>query len=149
MDAKNLALKIFFDAKDAASSVISKIRSSLTQASAETEKFGKANRTASADSAHFSANLGNLAKQLGAIAASYLSFNGLKNALESILQTGGKFETIGIQMRSVMGNIADGDTAFKWVKEFAKNTPLDLEGVSQAFVKLKAFGLDPMDGNRG
>lgn len=146
MDAKNLALKLFFDAKDAASSVINKIRSSLSQASAETDKFGKANRSASADSTHFSASLGGLAGQLGAVAASYLSLNGLKSALESILQTGGKFETIGIQMRSVMGSVADGDAAFKWVKDFAKNTPLDLEGVSQAFVKLKAFGLDPMDG---
>ena len=147
MDAKNLALKIFFDAKDAASSVIAKIRTSLSQATAETDKFGKANRSASADSTHFSASLGGLAGQLGAVAASYLSLNGLKSALESILQTGGKFETIGIQMRSVMGSVADGDTAFKWVKDFAKNTPLDLEGVSQAFVKLKAFGLDPMDGS--
>ena len=59
---------------------------------------------------------------------------------------GGKFESLSIQMTAVMGSIAKGQEAVKWVKDFAKNTPFQLGGVSKAFIKLKAFGLDPVNG---
>ena len=33
-----------------------------------------------------------------------------------------------------------------WIQDFAKNTPLQLDEVTQVFVRLKAFGIDPMNG---
>ena len=64
----------------------------------------------------------------------------------AILETGGKFETMQVQLDAVMGTVEGGETAFAWIQEFAKNTPLQLDGVTDAFVKMKALGLDPMDG---
>ncbi len=56
------------------------------------------------------------------------------------------FETLRIQLKQLQGSTQGGFEAFKFVKDFAKNTPLQLEGVTKAFVRLKALGLDPMDG---
>ena len=64
----------------------------------------------------------------------------------SVVQTGARFETMAIQMRSVTGSSEAARVAMKWITEFTANTPYQLEQVSTAFVRLKAMGLDPMDG---
>lgn len=56
------------------------------------------------------------------------------------------FEQLEIRMRSVMGSVAAGDKAFAWIKQFAKDTPFEVDQVAESFMKMKAFGLDPMDG---
>lgn len=56
------------------------------------------------------------------------------------------FEQLEIRLRSVMGSVEKGDEAFAWIKKFAKDTPFEIEGVTQAFMLLKNMGLDPMDG---
>ena len=45
-----------------------------------------------------------------------------------------------------MGSAAEGERALAWIKNFTKTTPYQLDEVSDAFVRLKAFGFDPMDG---
>lgn len=40
-----------------------------------------------------------------------------------------------------------GERATAWIKTFAKDTPLQLGDVTDAFALLKAYGLDPMDGS--
>lgn len=67
-------------------------------------------------------------------------------AIKSVITTGSDFEQLGIRMTSVMGSIADGEKATDWIQKFAKDTPLQLDGVTSVFLKLKNFGLDPMDG---
>ncbi len=66
--------------------------------------------------------------------------------IEGILSTGDQFEKMRVQLEAITGSMAEGKEALSWIKEFTKNTPFQLEEVSEAFVRLKAFGLDPMDG---
>lgn len=94
----------------------------------------------------FGEGLRGLTTRLVSFAAAYVGINQLRNAIFSIFDTGDKFERLEIQLASIMGSIEGGEQASEWIKEFTKNTPLQLEQVSQAFVRLKAFGLDPMDG---
>ena len=70
----------------------------------------------------------------------------LKRAMQSVLQVGDKYERLSIQMEALMGSLAAGQQATDWIKHFTKTTPLQLDQVTQAFVTLKNFGLDPMDG---
>ncbi|MGI9276337.1 MAG: tape measure protein, partial [Endozoicomonas sp.] len=42
--------------------------------------------------------------------------------------------------------VEEGERAVEWIRQFTKDTPLQLEQVAQSFVLLKNFGLDPMDG---
>ncbi|WP_462171087.1 tape measure protein [Pseudoalteromonas xiamenensis] len=91
-------------------------------------------------------SLGQVAGQIAAVATAYFGLDQVGQAVRTVFETGDKFEKLGVQMQALMGGIAGGEQATKWIAEFTKNTPLQLGEVSQAFVKLKAFGLDPMDG---
>ncbi|MCW7551298.1 hypothetical protein NX722_01305 [Endozoicomonas gorgoniicola] len=73
-------------------------------------------------------------------------FYTIKKAMQGVLQTGEQFERLEVQMKAIMGSIEEGDRAIEWIKEFTKNTPLELQQVADAFTALKNFGLDPMDG---
>ncbi len=70
----------------------------------------------------------------------------LKRSLTGILETGDRFERLRIQLNAIMGSIEAGGEATIWIREFTRNTPLQLQQVTEAFVTLKNFGLDPMDG---
>lgn len=94
----------------------------------------------------FSGKLSGVTSRLVAFGAAYVGLNQLRSALSSIFAAGDKFEKLDIQLASVMGSIQAGEQASAWIKDFAKNTPLQLDQVTDTFVRLKNFGLDPMDG---
>ena len=96
--------------------------------------------------ADFKGSISGATSSLIALAGAYVGIDRLFDSVTSIFTTGDKFERLGVQFTALMGSFEAGEDATKWVKDFSKNTPLQLEQVSQAFVKLKAFGLDPMDG---
>lgn len=97
------------------------------------------------------------AKQVLAFAAAYISLNAafglvqkglniVRDGIYSMLQTGDQFELLDKRMVSLMGSIAGGEQATAWIRDFAKNTPLEVADVTNAFALLKTYGLDPMDG---
>ncbi|MAC99668.1 MAG: tape measure domain-containing protein [Pseudomonadales bacterium] len=97
------------------------------------------------------------AKQVLAFAAAYISLNAafglvqkglnlVRDGIYSMLQTGDQFEGMQTQLTSLMGSIEGGEKATEWIKQFTRDTPLQLQDVTEAFTLLKAFGLDPMDG---
>lgn len=90
--------------------------------------------------------VGGLTLQLTALAGTYLGIQELKQQFVSFVKTGASFETFRIQFEGIMGSAAEGEQAFQWVKQFAADTPLDMEQVTQSFITLKGAGLDPMDG---
>ena len=125
----------------------------LRQTTAETERLNNENRqtslglnSVSQAGQGFNGQLNKITKGLIAAGAAYVGINTVTNSVKDLLNTGGKFEKLEVQMRGIMGSIEEGDAATEWVKDFAKNTPLQLDGVTKAFIKAKAFGLDPMDG---
>lgn len=97
------------------------------------------------------------AKQVLAFAAAYISLNAafglvqqglnmVRDGIYSMLQTGDQFELLDKRLASLMGSVAGGEQAVAWIKDFAKNTPLEVAEVTEAFALLKTYGLDPMDG---
>ncbi|PKF72669.1 tape measure domain-containing protein [Pseudomonas fluvialis] len=92
-----------------------------------------------------------------AFAAAYISLNAafglvqrglnlVAGGIRSMLATGDQFELLDKRMASLMGSVAGGEQATAWIRDFAKNTPLGLTDVTEAFALLKSYGLDPMDG---
>lgn len=55
-------------------------------------------------------------------------------------------EKFSVQLESIEGSSEKARIAMSWVRDFATKTPLDLNEVMGSFVRLRAFGLDPMDG---
>lgn len=96
-------------------------------------------------------------RQVVAFAAAYVSLNAafglvqrglnaVAAGIRSMLSTGDDFELLGKRMASLMGSVAEGERATAWIKQFAKDTPLQVQDVTEAFALLKSYGLDPMDG---
>lgn len=119
---------------------------SAAQAAAETRRFGNDQQDAEKKAGGLGGTVGGLIKRLGALVAVYLGFNEARRALVSVLQTGDQFEIFQKQLAATFGTAEQGQAAFEWVREFAKNTPLELDQVLEATIQLKNFGLDPLDG---
>nr|DAP54408.1 MAG TPA: tail tape measure [Caudoviricetes sp.] len=79
---------------------------------------------------------GGLGKFLGAVAVGA--------GVKSIIDTSAEFERYETVLGTIEGSSEKARAAMDWVADFAKRTPYELSEVTEAFVKLKAYGLDPM-----
>ena len=68
---------------------------------------------------------------------------GLGLLVRSVARTSAEFETLKASLKTVTGSAEAADKAFAGIKDFASTTPFSLQQATQAFIKLKALGLDP------
>lgn len=68
-------------------------------------------------------------------------------ALFDLFRTAGKFEQFQIQLEGIEGSAGKAKKSMRWVQTFAEKTPFELDQVMEAFVALKAYGIDPMNGS--
>lgn len=124
---------------DAAGKPIETARQELKSTNTELEKT-------EGSSAKAGVGIGTLVKRLLGLAAAVVGVRTITSAFKSMFDTGDKFERLSLQMQQTMGSLAAGEQATAWVKDFAKNTPLQLQEVTDTFLRLKNFGLDPQAG---
>lgn len=67
--------------------------------------------------------------------------------LKALTDTASKFEQINIKFETIFGDAGSAQKAIDWAAEFAATTPLTLEQVTSAMMRLKAYGFDPMNGS--
>lgn len=79
--------------------------------------------------------------------ASLAAGAGLGAILGGAIAKGSQFEQFQIMLENSEGSAKKAKAAMAWVQEFAKTTPYELDQVMEAFVAMKAFGIDPMDGS--
>ncbi|OED40223.1 hypothetical protein ACH42_17060 [Endozoicomonas sp. (ex Bugula neritina AB1)] len=132
MASSNSVLNIVIRAKDLAKGALTKVTTRL-------RGMGRASQQTESRFASLGRSIRNL------VIAS-LGFYTIKKAMQGVLQTGDQFERLQVQLNAIMGSVEEGEQAFEWIKEFTKNTPLELQQVADAFTALKNFGLDPKDG---
>lgn len=63
-----------------------------------------------------------------------------------VLKVGQQFENLETVLTTIEGSSTKAKEAMDWVQDFAATTPYDLNQVSEAFVRMRAYGLDPMSG---
>lgn len=63
-----------------------------------------------------------------------------------VIGTASKFEQFQTILENTEGSATAAKKAMSWVEDFAARTPYELDEVMAAFVQLKAYGLDPVDG---
>lgn len=85
------------------------------------------------------------------LAAGFVAFIGIQQGLElvrrgltSILQVGGKFELLDAQLTQLEGSAAAAGQTLDAIRQLARETPFQVEGLTQAYIRLKNFGLDPL-----
>ncbi|WP_066017817.1 tape measure protein, partial [Endozoicomonas atrinae] len=132
MASNNSVLNIVIRARDLA-------KGAFTKVTARLRSMGRASQ----QTEHRFASLGRSIRNL---VLTSVGFYAIKKGMQGVLNTGDQFERLEVQLNAIMGSMAEGEQAMAWIKEFTKNTPLELQEVADAFTALKNFGLDPMDG---
>jgi phage tail tape-measure protein len=61
------------------------------------------------------------------------------------LTTGATFEKLRAQLKTATGSAEGAEEALGFVREFAKNTPFQVEEITGAFIKLTNLGLAPSE----
>lgn len=116
----------------------------LDKATQKLNKVGKAANDATRPIGKLDSSVSQSAKSFAkwgvAIVAASAALIGMK--LVSVQR---EFDVINSSLITVTGSTENAAIAFGQIKEFAATTPYDLAQVSNAFVKLKALGLDPSD----
>lgn len=85
--------------------------------------------------------IGRTAAIAGTLAAAGFAFLG-----KSVIDVSAQFETYQATLETIEGSAEKAKASLDWVTQFAKTTPYNVDEVTRAFVKLKSYGLDPMDG---
>ncbi|MCZ4339655.1 tape measure protein [Shewanella colwelliana] len=123
-----------------------KLGAELDGAGRKVDKFAGQLERGDSKARDNAASLRGVVGQVTALAGAYVGLDRVAQAIKDVFATGDQFERLGVQMNAVMGSSESGKQATEWVKTFARDVPLQLNEVNQAFVKAKAFGLDPMNG---
>jgi tape measure domain-containing protein len=123
-----------------------RLQRELGKTVAQTERLGRELSQGNQRANGFQGAIGSLTGRLVALAGTWFGLQTLTSQLVAMFKTGDQAERLDVQLKAVMGSIAGGAEASAWIQDFAKNTPLQLDEVTQVFVRLKAFGIDPMNG---
>lgn len=62
----------------------------------------------------------------------------------AVVRTSAEFESYQATLETIEGSAEKARQSLDWIAEFAKTTPYDVAQVTQAFIKLKAYGIDPV-----
>lgn len=112
------------------------------------ELLAQRSQSAGATERGYAQALGTSAAKIAAIGAAAVGITSgvqlARSGLDQLIATAGKFQQLDVQLDSVFGD--QSTEALEEIQKFAQETPFQLQQVSDAFVKLKAFGLDPLDG---
>jgi hypothetical protein len=140
-------------ALDATAAKASKVSTGIGETLAPARKLGQ-----TLSQLGKSAGLDKLGKSLGNVA------NGLNQAKQAagqfLLGAGGigylfktqfldstsEFEGFFAVLKQLEGGADKANKSMKWIEDFAASTPYELAQVTEAFVKLRSYGLDPTNG---
>ena len=85
-----------------------------------------------------------LTKSFGIVKAAATAFASAL-VIKQFIATAGAFETMKISLEVVTGSAEKATMAFGGILELAKETPFAVSELTEAFIKLKALGLDPSE----
>jgi hypothetical protein len=67
-------------------------------------------------------------------------------AMLPFVKTAAQFEQYQAILETVDGSQAKAKQSMAWISKFAVDTPFELDQVTQAYVRLRAYGMDPTNG---
>ncbi|UOF76722.1 tail tape measure protein [Caudoviricetes sp.] len=140
MAIKDQVLKIIVTAQDKASAAFAAIKRELDNIGVSTDVVGPKTDA-------FGAKVDELGKKFLKWGTYIYLFQKTKEAITNIFETGADFEIFEAQITSAMGSIEKGKDATAWITDFETKVPADIKGVTEAFLSLKNFGIDPMNGS--
>ncbi|EYR81381.1 tape measure protein [Shinella sp. DD12] len=96
----------------------------------------------------FTQSIDDAARRLAtfAVAAATVAAGAAAALGKSVIDTTAKFESFQATLETVEGSAEKARASLDWISEFAKRTPYEVEELTSAFVKLRAYGMDPTNG---
>lgn len=70
------------------------------------------------------------------------AFRLLSTPMEKIISVGAKFETIELQLSTILQSAEKGKEYFEWIRDFSATTPFRIEGLAESVAMLESFGID-------
>lgn len=89
---------------------------------------------------------GAVAGKVAALAAGALA-GGFALMGKGAISASAQMEGYLTSMETIEGSAEKAKQSMDWIKEFAKVTPYELDGVTESFIKLKSYGIDPVANN--
>ena len=134
----NLKTSIIIDIVDRTSAPIRRITRSL----------GEIRRVASPAVADVSKKFSNATREVGALAGKLAILGGAGAWVikSQLIDTAAQFERFRTILETIEGSSEKAKASMDWVSTFAAKTPYELSEVMDAFVKLRAYGLNPTSG---
>lgn len=117
---------------------VAELRGHANAAAGATQQLGQATQGAGNQ-------LGNAAHKAAAWAAALVGMQQLKSIAASVVDTGAQFETLHVRLSNLLGSTEAANQAFGMLKQLAATTPFDVAGLTESFVKLTAFGMQPTE----
>lgn len=111
----------------------------LDRATQATTKFGQSAKTSSAGLSQMYGQ----AKQVYGILAAY----GALRIVKGFIDINAEFERLTATLTAVEGSSAKAQGTFGALEKLAASTPFQLQQLTGEYIKLKAYGLEPLDGS--
>lgn len=79
-------------------------------------------------------------------AAGVAAAGGLAALSKSVIDVSAQFEGYAATLETIEGSTAKAQASLDWISDFAKKTPFEVAELTEAFVRLRAYGMDPTSG---
>lgn len=136
--AQSFNLKAVISAVDRVTGPMKKINAALRSPI-------KAVRDVATSAGSAGAAIGNSLGPLAAITGG-AGIGGLALGLGKMVSVNAQFEDFQATLETIEGSVDKARSSLAWVSDFAATTPFQMDQVTDAFVKLKAYGIDPQAG---
>lgn len=114
-------------------------------AALEAELSGVAKQTANAARAtdSYSTSVSGAMRSVAAWVSAAIGLNSVIGMASRVLETGSAFEVLGARLTQMLGSSYQAKQALQGIKDLAASTPFEVKDLSEAFVRLTAFGMQP------
>ncbi len=122
---------------------IEALRKEMGSAQGAAKGTANAMQSLGASSERASSQIGAVAHKAVAWTGAMVGLGEIKRVAAAVLETGSSFEQLERRLTSILGSTSKAQEAFAMIKDLAQATPFDVQGLTEAYTKLSAFGLQP------
>ena len=90
-------------------------------------------------------SLANAAQKAVSWALAIAGINRAGDLVGQLVETGSQFENLRVRLDNLLGSTEKAETAFDMIKKLAATTPFEVTALTESFVKLTAFGMQPTE----
>lgn len=120
-------------------------RRELGLAGRETKDVAAETDRASRSFDRFQGSIAQTARRMTALVAGYVTFRTALRLGRELFDTNRELERLEAQLRTITGGVGPAARSFELIKRFAVETPFQLQELTQSFVRLRGFGVEPTE----